>query len=76
MVPDPGFVHIPHLERECLRLSDQRGRAGAFHLEPRRRRLGAALYDEILSAQQRVGCAARLGESCRVPCGREHQRGT
>ena len=56
-------------------LSDQGGRAGPFHLEPRRRRLCAALDDEIPSAQQRVGCGARLCESSRVPRGREHQDG-
>ena len=56
-------------------LSDQGGRAGPFHLEPRWRRLCAALDDEIPSAQQRVGCGARLCESSRIPRGRKHQRG-
>ena len=37
-------------------------RAGPFHLEPRWRRLSAALDDEIPSAQQRVGRGARLCE--------------
>ena len=56
-------------------LSDQGGRTGPFHLEPRRRRLCAALDDEIPSAQQRVGCGARLRESSRVPRGHERQAG-
>ena len=48
-------------------LADQGRRAGPFHLEPRWRRLSAALDNEIPSAQQRVGCGARLCERSRIP---------